>query len=50
MKPYDYVQVVRMWCGICIIPVLECFDNPEGLSCKNMLVGVVPKLSSLLTV
>jgi hypothetical protein len=35
-----------MWCGICTDPVLRCFDNPEELSCEDLLVGVVPELSS----
>jgi hypothetical protein len=50
MKPHGSIWVVRMWCGICIDPVLRCFDNPEGLSYGNLLVGVVPELSSWLTV
>jgi hypothetical protein len=50
MKPHSSIWVVRMWCGICTNPILRCFDNPEGLNYKNMLVGMVPKLSSWLTV
>jgi hypothetical protein len=50
MKPHGYVRVVRVWCGISTDPVLRCFDKPEGLSCENLLVAVVPKLSSWLTV
>jgi hypothetical protein len=50
MKPHSSIWVVRMGCGIRIDPVLRCFDNPEGLSYGNLLVGVVPKLSSWLTV
>jgi hypothetical protein len=50
MKPHNSVQVIRMWCGICTDPVLRCFDNPEGLSYMDLLVSVVPELSSWLTV
>jgi hypothetical protein len=50
MKPHSSVQVVRMWCGICTDPVLRCFDNLERMSYRDLLVGVVPKLSSWLTV
>jgi hypothetical protein len=50
MKPHGSVWVVRMWCGIHTDPVLRCFDNPEWLSYGDLLVGVVPKLSSWLTV
>jgi hypothetical protein len=46
MKPYGSVRFVRMWCGIRTNPVLMCFDNLEGLSCGDLLLGVVPKLSS----
>jgi hypothetical protein len=27
-------------------PVLWCFDNPEGLSYGDLLVGVVPELAN----
>jgi hypothetical protein len=50
MKPRSSIQIVKMWCGECIDPVLMCFDNPEGLSCGDLLVGVVPELASWLTV
>jgi hypothetical protein len=50
MKPLSSVQVVRMWCDICTDPVLGCFDNLEGLNCRDLLVGIVPKLSRWLTV
>jgi hypothetical protein len=46
MEPHISIQVVRMWCNIRIDPVLKCFDNPNGLSCGDLLVGVVPELSS----
>jgi hypothetical protein len=46
MKPHDSIRVVRMWCGICTDPILRCFDNPEGLSYEDSLVGVVHELSS----
>jgi hypothetical protein len=50
MKPYYSIWVARMWCGIRTNPILRCFNNPEGLSCGDMLVGMVPELSSWLTV
>jgi hypothetical protein len=37
-------------CGMCTDPVLRCFDNPKGLSYGDLLVGIVPELSSSLTV
>jgi hypothetical protein len=40
MNPYD----------ICTDPILRHFNNQEGLSCGNLLVGVVPELLSWLTV
>jgi hypothetical protein len=49
MKPHGFMQVVRIWCGICTDPVLRCFDNSEGLSYGDLLVSVVPELSSWLT-
>jgi hypothetical protein len=50
MKPDSSIQVVRMWCRIHTDPVLEYFNNPEGLSCGNLLVGMVPKRSNWLMV
>jgi hypothetical protein len=50
MKPHGSVRVIRIWCGECTDPVLRCFINLEGLSCGELLVGVVPKLVSWLTV
>jgi hypothetical protein len=46
MKPLVSVRVVRMWCDVCIDPVLRCFEDSEGLNCGDLLVGVVPELSS----
>jgi hypothetical protein len=46
MKFHGSVRVVRMWCDIRTKHVLKCFDNPEGLSYGNLLVGVVPELMS----
>jgi hypothetical protein len=46
MKPYGYVRIVRVWCGIHTNPILGCFGNPEGLNYVSLLVGVVPELSS----
>jgi hypothetical protein len=50
MKPLGSVQVVKMWCGICTDLVIMCFDDLEGLNCRDLLVGVVPELLSWLTV
>jgi hypothetical protein len=50
MKLRGSIWVVRMRCGICTDLVLWCFDNPEGLSYEKLLVGVIPELSSWLTV
>jgi hypothetical protein len=49
-KALDSIQVVRVLCGIRIDPVRGCCNNPEGLSCGDWLVGVVPGLSSWSTV
>jgi hypothetical protein len=46
MRPHGSVQVIRMWCRIHTDPVLKCFDNSEGLNYGNLLVSMVPKLSS----
>jgi hypothetical protein len=46
MKPHGSIQDVRMWCGICTDTILRCFDNPEGLSRGDLLVGMFPELSS----
>jgi hypothetical protein len=50
MNSHCSVRVVRMWCNIHTDPVRRCFDDPEGLSYGDLLVGVVTKLSSWLTV
>jgi hypothetical protein len=50
MKPLASIRVVRIWCGPCTDLVLRCFKNLEGVNCGDLLVGVVPELSSLLTV
>jgi hypothetical protein len=50
MKPLSSIWVVRMWCGAHTKPILSCFDKPELLNCADMQVGVVPELSSQLTV
>jgi hypothetical protein len=47
MKPPSSIRVVKMWCDVRTDPILRCFDNPEGLNCEDLLVGVVPELSSL---
>jgi hypothetical protein len=50
MKPHGFIWVVRMWCGMQTDPLLRCFDNPEGLNCMDLLVGVIPELLSWITV
>jgi hypothetical protein len=50
MKYHNSIWVVRMWCEILTDPVLRCSVNPEGLSCRDLLIGVVPELASWLTV
>jgi hypothetical protein len=35
-----------MWCDVCTDPILRCFDNPQGLSFEDLLVDIVPELSS----
>jgi hypothetical protein len=46
MKPHSLVQVVKMWCSMRTDLVLMCFDNSEGLSCGDLLVGIVPELAN----
>jgi hypothetical protein len=46
MKPHSSVRVVRMWYGIRTGPILRCFNNLEGLNCEDLLVGLVPELTS----
>jgi hypothetical protein len=46
MKPHGSVWVIRMWFGIHTDPILKCFYNPEGLSCGDLLVDVVPELAN----
>jgi hypothetical protein len=50
MKFHGSIWVIRMWCEIHTDPVLRCFVNMEGLSCGDLLVGVVLELTSWLTV
>jgi hypothetical protein len=50
MKPHGSIQVVIMWCGIHTNPVLRCFVDTKELSYGDLLVGVVPELTSWLTV
>jgi hypothetical protein len=50
MKPHSSIRVFKMWCRICTNPVLRCFDNLEWLRYGDLLVGVVPKLTSCLTI
>jgi hypothetical protein len=46
MKPHSSVRFVRKWCGMHTDPILRCFDNPEGLNCEDLLVGIVPELAN----
>jgi hypothetical protein len=46
MKSHGSIWIARMWCEIHTDPVLRCFINPEGLSCGDLLVGVVHELES----
>jgi hypothetical protein len=50
MKPHVSVRVVRKWHSMCIDPILRCFDNPEGMNSRDLLVGIVPEFSSWLTI
>jgi hypothetical protein len=50
MNSHDSVWVVRMWYRIRTDPILRCFVNLEGLSCRDLLVGMVPELAIQLTV
>jgi hypothetical protein len=50
MKPQGSIQVVGTWCGMRTDPILKCYDNLEGLNCRDLLVGIVPKLLRWLTV
>jgi hypothetical protein len=50
MKSHDSVWVIRIWCGIHTDYILRCFVDPEGLNCRDLLVGMVPELTSWLTV
>jgi hypothetical protein len=50
MKSHGPVRVITMWCRIHIDRILRCFINPEGLSCRDLLVSMVPELVSWLTV
>jgi hypothetical protein len=46
MKLHGSIWDVRMWCGIRTDPILRGFDNPEGLSCGDLLVDVVLELAN----
>jgi hypothetical protein len=47
MKPHDFVWVVRLGCGEHTNPVLKCFINPEGLNCRDVVVGMVHEFVEL---
>jgi hypothetical protein len=46
MKSHSFIWVVRMWCKIRIDRILRCFVDLEGLSYRDLLVGVVLELVS----
>jgi hypothetical protein len=48
MKSPGSIWVVRKWCKICTDPILKCFVNLEGLSCRDLIVGILPELMSWL--
>jgi hypothetical protein len=50
MVAHGSVRFVKMWCDIRTDPSLRYFDNPKGLSYRDLLVGVFPELVSWLTV
>jgi hypothetical protein len=50
MKPHGSVRVIRMWCRIRTDVALRCFNYQEGLNYGYLLVGMVPELTSWLTV
>jgi hypothetical protein len=50
MNSHGSIWVVRMWWGIHTDPVVRCFVNPKGLSCEDLLVGVVSELTNWLMV
>jgi hypothetical protein len=50
MKPHGSIWVVRMWCAICIDPILRCFNNPDGLNSGDLLVGIVLEFVRWLTI
>jgi hypothetical protein len=50
MKPHSSFWVVKMLCSVPTNPVLRCFNNLEGLSYGDLLVGVVPEPLSWLMV
>jgi hypothetical protein len=50
MKTHDSIRVDGKWCGMRTDNVLRCFDNPEGLNCGDLLIGIVLEFPSWLTV
>jgi hypothetical protein len=43
-------RLSEKWYGVSTDPVLRCFDNPEWLNYRDLLVGVLPNFLSWLTV
>jgi hypothetical protein len=50
MKPHISIWVVKLQCSECTDPILRCFINPEGLSYRDFLVGMVIVLVSWLMI
>jgi hypothetical protein len=50
IKSHGSIRVLKMWCGIPTDLVHRCFVNPDGLSCGALVVGMVLKFVSWLTV
>jgi hypothetical protein len=46
MKSHGSIRVVKMWCRIHTDPILRCFMDPEGLTYGDLLVGIVPELTT----
>jgi hypothetical protein len=50
MNSHSSIQVVRMWYGIHIDPVLSCFMDLEQPNYRDLIVGVIPELTSWLMI
>jgi hypothetical protein len=47
MKPHDFVQVVRRWCGVRTDPIRGCFNNIEGLNNGHLRSWCGPRVHEL---